>query len=518
MRYYNACVYDRNNNLIRNAVIDVEDGRISDIHTCSGIVPGENDYDCKGLVVIPSFMDSAVTLPGKEVFKLFGLDLSACNTLDGYLQRISATNKVEGIRGYGLNTFVVGDDGAARIKKLMDTMMPDRPCYIYFDDMTNIIVNKYILEEAKKYIIVDRDMVVDGLLDTYQIATLKKLTNLFDFTQDELQLALLSFQYTLLEKGITAIRVLDTFGGESTLKALQALAISGGWKIETVLYVPCYPFDSMEEIWNRCTLYKEVECDNIHVMGITLTLDGSIDSGQAALIQPYDVDKEWYGDIIWNRSKVQSVIREYMPKGWDININAYGDRAVSFATDSLCSSKSHWGSGKKIITHAYLMNDVDIQMCRDNDITLCIEPNAVPYHHTFYEGDSIMIGDRTYLQYPVGRLMYAGVRVVAGSNLPVQPEISPIDGIYKASHRGGADDVTPYQIMLSYGTQAYNLFDIADDYGSISVGKKASFILIDKDIVNMREDLISDCRCLSTIADGDVLWVDADNIAKWASE
>lgn len=227
MRYYNACVYDRNNNLIRNAVIDVEDGRISDIHTCSGIVPGENDYDCKGLVVIPSFMDSAVTLPGKEVFKLFGLDLSACNTLDGYLQRISATNKVEGIRGYGLNTFVVGDDGAARIKKLMDTMMPDRPCYIYFDDMTNIIVNKYILEEAKKYIIVDRDMVVDGLLDTYQIATLKKLTNLFDFTQDELQLALLSFQYTLLEKGITAIRVLDTFGGESTMKALQALAISG---------------------------------------------------------------------------------------------------------------------------------------------------------------------------------------------------------------------------------------------------------------------------------------------------
>ncbi len=515
MKYYNACIYDRNNNLVRNSVIDVKDGRISDIYVCADIIPDEGDYNCNGLVIVPSFMDSAVTLPGKDVFKLFGLDLSNCNTLDGYLQRISATTATGGIRGYGLNTFVVGEDGATRIKKLMDTMMPDKPCYIYFDDMTNVIVNKYILEEAKKYIIVDKDMTVDGMLDTYQISTLKKLTTLFDFTQDELQLALLSFQNTLLEKGITSIRVLDTFGGRSTLNAVQALTVSGDWKIETVMYVPCYPFDTMEEIWERCNLYKEIECENINVIGITLTLDGSIDSGQAALIQPYDVDKEWYGDIIWNRSKLRSVIREYMPKGWDININAYGDRAVSFATDSLCGSKSYWGTGKKIITHAYLINDVDIQMCRENDIILCIEPNAVPYHNTFYEGDSVMIGDRTYLQYPVGRLMYAGVKVIAGSNLPVQPEISPIDGIYKACHRGGADDVTPYQMMLSYGLHAYMLFDIADDYGALAVGKKATFLLVDKDIVNMREDLIANCQCVATIADGDMLWVDEKRMTNW---
>ncbi len=516
MRYYNACTYDHVNELIRDVVIDVEDGRICNIYMCPDFAPTADDFDCKGLVVIPSFMDSAVTLPGKDVFKLFGLDLSSCNTLDGYLQRISATVTKNGIRGYGLNTFVVGDNGAARIKKLMDTMMPDKPCYVYFDDMTNVIVNRCILEEAKKYIIVDKEMVVDGRLDVYQIATLKKLTNLFDFTQDELQLALLSFQNTLFEKGITSVRVLDTFGGKSTLDAVHALTVSGDWKIETVMYVPCYPFDTMEEIWDRCALYKKVECSNIHVMGITVTLDGSIDSGQAALIQPYDVDKEWYGDILWNRSKLQSIIREYMPKGWDINVNAYGDRAVSFATDALCGSKSYWGTGKKIITHAYLMNDVDIQMCKENDITVCVEPNAVPYRNTFYEGDSVMIGDRAYVQYPVGRLMYAGVSVIAGSNLPVQPEISPIDGIYKASHRGGVDDVTPYQVMLSYGLQAYMLFDIASNYGSIAIDKKATFLLIDKDIINMREDLICDCRCLATVVDGDVLWINDTDMTKWA--
>ena len=227
MRYYNACTYDRNNGLVRDVVIDVEDGRIRDVYACTDFAPTANDFDCKGLVAIPSFMDSAVTLPGKDVFKLFGLELSNCNTLDGYLQRISAATTTSGIRGYGLNTFVIGDSGAVRIKKLMDTMMPDKPCYVYFDDMTNVIVNKYILEEAKKYIIVDKDTTVDGMLDIYQIATLKKLTNLFDFTKDELQLALLSFQNTLFEKGITSIRVLDTFGGKNTLDAVQALAVSG---------------------------------------------------------------------------------------------------------------------------------------------------------------------------------------------------------------------------------------------------------------------------------------------------
>lgn len=513
MKYYNACIYDRNDTLLRDTVITADiSGNITGIAQLPDYVPEDGDTDCNGLVAIPSFMDSIVTLPGKEIFRLHGLDLSESNSLEEYLQLISATVSGRGIRGFGYNTLVLGEDGAARIKRIMDTMHPSTPCYIYADDMTNVIVNECVLEAAKCHIMVDKNMHTHGVLDLHHIAVLRSHTTIFDFTPDELRLSLLSFQNTMFAKGVTAIRVLDVFGGENMIKAVASLSKAGMWKIMTALYVPVYPFDSPEDIEERVQTYRSAESSNSYTVGISMTLDGSIDSGQAALIQPYEVDKGWTGDILWNTAKLRTVASNYIYAGFDININAYGDRAVSTATDVLASLVSKPNMGHKFITHCYLMSDMDIQTCKDSEITLCIEPNAVPYHNSFYEGDRVMLGDRVYMEYPVGRLLYSGISVLSGSNIPVQPEISPIDGMYKASHRTGAEDATPYQIMQTYTDNAYTKFGLTTRYGKLEIGKKATFILVDKDVINMREDLLCDCSYVATIVDGTLMWI---NEKRW---
>lgn len=503
MKYYNTSVYDRTDRLVKNVTIDVEDGKIKSLKVGDRDGVTDEDVDCSGYVAFPSFMDCTVTLPGKECFGLFGLDISEMFTVEQYLQALSFANRDNGIKGYGFNTFVMGADGFKKVKKLIDGLCPDRPAYIYADDMTNVIVNEYVLEEAKRYIQVSKDVHDTGLLDVYQISLLKKNTDIFDFTVDQLKLSMLSFQGHLLQDGISAIRVIDFMGGKPVYQALKELIESDQWRLTTVMMVPIYPFDEEEDMFDRYLTYKELESDRVFVTGVSATIDGSIDSGQAALILPYSVEQSWYGDIIWNTKKLKSCVHKFLEDGVDVNFNAFGDRAVSFAVD-LITDESY--KGNVFITHAYLVSDIDIYTCREKSITFCIEPNAVPYNGSFYDGDEIMLGERIYSEYPVGRLLYAGLNVVSGSNAPVQRDMSPVNGVYKASHRTSDDDATPYHLLRTYVANAYKTFGLADKYGSLSVGKNASFCLLSKDIINMREDLICDCKCVASVVDGTLMW------------
>lgn len=505
MKYYNANVYDKTDRLVKNTVIDVsDDGIIKSIESGVSYSPEDDDFDCEGNVVFPAFMDCTVTLPGKECFSLFGLDISELYTVDQYLYEISYADRERGIRGYGFNTFVLGEKGTQRIKKLLDGLCKDKPAYIYADDMTTVIVNEYILEEAKKYMQVSREVHSDGLLDAHQISILKKYTDIFDFTVDEMKLSLLSFQGRMMLHGVCAIRVIDFLGEKSVIEALKELDDSGQWYLRTIVTVPLYPFDTVDEMYDRFLSYKVLDSDNIYVTGVSITLDGSIDSGQAALIEPYSIDNSWKGDIIWNVDKLDGVVNQFLEDGIDVNFNAFGDRAVSFAVDLVRKDKR---KGNVYITHAYLVSDIDVYASRDKNITFCIEPNSVPYNGSFYEGDEIMLGERIYSEYPVGRLLYAGLNVVSGSNNPVQLEVSPINGVYKASHRTSDDDATPYHLLKTYGENAYKSFGLCNDIGNLEVGKKATFCMLTKDIINMREDLLCDCKCVATVIDGRLLRV-----------
>lgn len=510
MKYYNTCVYDRNENLLKDTVIEVNnEGKILSIRQDPNAVFGEDDYDCNGCVALPGFMDSCVTLPGSEIFKLFGTDISHYNNFDDYMCALATTPASEPLRGFGYNTFIIGDDGAARIKRILDMRFPNSPSYVFADDMTTVIVNDFILEEAKQYLNITKETHQDGQIDIYEISVLRRNTEIFNFTPDEVRLALMAFQRVMVQNGIVAVRILDTFGDIGTLKVMRALSDQGLWKLMTVVTAPIYPFDSTEEMWDRYREYRELEGGDIYVTGVSMTLDGSIDSGQAALIVPYEIDKGWLGDVVWNTSKLRRCVKDFVKAGIDVNINATGDRAVSLAADvfSVTNKDSTYSDGRKVITHGYLISELDMEICAHSNITVCVEPNSVPYSNSFYQGDQVMIGERVYLEYPVGRLISAGVKIISGSNVPLHQQVSPLKGVYKAAHRTSADDATPYQVTRSYCEAPYSLFGLIGELGTVEVGKRASFVLVDKDIINLREDLLCDANFVATVIDGWVMWI-----------
>lgn len=515
MRYYNARVYEKNDLLSGKVVIEVEDGIIIGIHKQTDFTPEEGDYDCKGMIAYPAFMDCDVSVPGAEAFSLFGVNIQRYNSVDVYLQVLSLSRYADGIRAFGFNTNVLGEEGARRIKRLLDRLCPDKRAYVIADDQTNVIVNNYILEEAKQFFVVGRETVEDGMLDIFEFEMLRKNTDIFDFTRDEIRLSLLAFQNKMLENGITSIRVLDMFGGLNAAHAIRDLIEEGAWVLTAVVYVPIYPFETEDEMFARYQSYVELECDRMLIHGVTVTLDGSIDSGQAALKEPYEMDTSWCGSVLWNRIKLAYTLRSFVTRGVNVNVCAFGDKAAAVAVDTLSyANDKAYTSGSCTLTHAYLISDDDIRECAQKGITVCVEPNNVPYAGSFYEGDRIMLGDRIYEEYPIGRLAFSGVNMLAGSNLPTSEEASPVSGVYKATHRTSEDDITPFRVLAMYGRNAYQYYDLDDKLGAVSVGKQADFVLLDKDIIHMREDLLCDVNYMATVCTGLVMWENIKHINK----
>lgn len=509
MRYYNACVYDRKDNLINNTVIDVNevDGTIVSVVSDSSFVPESGDYDCKGMVIYPSFMDSAVIAPGRFLFSSYGLDLTRYNTVREYRNAIEAYNKSVPIRGYGYNSYVVSEEGTGVLKRLLDEKYPHSPAYVIADDMTTAVVNECILDMAKEFFSIDRELHETGELDYYQLSLLRVRTHIFDFSQEEIESALLAFQYDLLSNGITTVRILDTIGGWGVVEAVKNLYESGVWVVTAVFNVPIYPFESEDEMWAKYQRYLQMSNQRMYITGVTLTMDGSIDSMQAALLEPYEGAPDWKGDTLWGLGRLSVITSTFIDAGIDVNIRAFGDRAVGEAVFALSGKEIDYKSGRRIITHAYLMSDEDISLCNKEGIMVCMEPNSIPYKNTFYEGDERVLGERCYDQYPMGRLVFSGVKVLAGSNTPTQPDINPIHGVYKAIHRVSADDVTVYQALIAYGESGYKSVGLWSRLGSLSVGKQASFVLLNKDIIHMNESNLKDTELQVTVVCGKVMYI-----------
>lgn len=115
--------------------------------------------------------------------------------------------------------------------------------------------------------------------------------------------------------------------------------------------------------------------------------------------------------------------------------------------------------------------------------------------------------------YPACRLSTAGVHVAAGSDAPViNPD--PLLSIYSSVTRKTRDGQVLGSEQRVGVWEALNMHTLAgayasfaeNDVGSISVGKLADFVLLDKDPANIEPEEIKEIRVLKTIVGGETVW------------
>ncbi|KAG2068318.1 hypothetical protein BDR04DRAFT_1232852 [Suillus decipiens] len=257
------------------------------------------------------------------------------------------------------------------------------------------------------------------------------------------------------------------------------------------------------------------------VRSVKLFLDGALGSSGAALLEPYSDNPSTRGIMRVQPEALAKLIREFSTDGWQVNIHCIGDRAnhviLDIYEDILANASFSVEELRPRIEHAQILTLDDIKRTGK----LGVIPSVQPTHATsdmWYAEDRL--GPKRILgAYAYRALLNASpTRILPlGSDFPVEG-INPLLGFYAAVSRLSVKGGSPHGPGGWYPSErltraealkgmtldaAYASFS-EDILGSLSIGKKADFVVLDRDIMTVPIEDILGTRVTATVIDGKV--------------
>lgn len=245
---------------------------------------------------------------------------------------------------------------------------------------------------------------------------------------------------------------------------------------------------------------------------IKVSADGAMGSRGAALLRDYHDDPGNRGLMLADYDSVLTVARLALENGFQLNVHAIGDRANRSVLDAYQEALSEYpGRDHRFrIEHAQLLAPDDIPRFAQ----LGVIPAMQGSHQT---SDMYWIGDRLGRPrlegtYAWRSLRETGVIIPNGSDFPVE-DVNPLISFHAFVTRQDADGwpeggwfpkqrLTREEALESITIwPAYAAF-MENDVGSITAGKLADFVILDRDIMTVPPDEILGARVLRTVVGG----------------
>lgn len=232
----------------------------------------------------------------------------------------------------------------------------------------------------------------------------------------------------------------------------------------------------------------------------------------------------------------EQVILDYIKAGdaagFTFNIHAIGDRAVKTALDGLERADRNGGTRRHIITHLQLVRPDDVPRFAPvgayASFTFAWAVIDPDYDTTVFpfvdraDGPAGIYDPAGYYYrnaYPAASLKKAGATIIAGSDAPVDTrDPRPFVNIEGAVSRRIADQppfnmaeaISIEDAIDAYTINAARALQQGDVAGSLEAGKRADFIILDQNIIDLARtgeaDRISDTKVLETWFDGEKVY------------
>lgn len=245
---------------------------------------------------------------------------------------------------------------------------------------------------------------------------------------------------------------------------------------------------------------------------IKVSADGAMGSRGAALLRDYHDDPGNRGLMLADYDSVLTVARLALENGFQLNVHAIGDRANRSVLDAYQEALSEYpGRDHRFrIEHAQLLAPDDIPRFAQ----LGVIPAMQGSHQTsdmYWIADRLG-GPRLEGAYAWRSLRETGVIIPNGSDFPVE-DVNPLISFHAFVTRQDADGwpeggwfpeqrLDREEALKSITIwPAYAAF-MENDVGSITVGKLADFVILDRDIMTVPPDEILGARVLRTVVGG----------------
>jgi predicted amidohydrolase YtcJ len=243
-----------------------------------------------------------------------------------------------------------------------------------------------------------------------------------------------------------------------------------------------------------------------------LYADGALGSRGAALLEPYSDDPNNKGLLLSAPAHIQEVAVRALKAGFQVNTHAIGDRGNRVVLDAYDAAlKLQPAADHRFrVEHAQILNHDDIPRFAQ----LGVIPSMQAVHQTsdMYWAGSRLGQGRLLGAYAWRSLLESGVVIPNGSDFPVEA-VNPLLSFHSAVARQDAENwpsggwmpeqrMTREEALKSMTIwPAFAAFQ-ESVMGSLSVGKLADFVVLDRDIMTVADRDILGTNVVATYIGG----------------
>lgn len=461
--------------------------------------------DAKDATILPGFIDCHIHLI-EYGLSLKNVDLRGVTSIEEMKKRVAhrAQSSAAWILGLGWDQERFTEKRYPTRKDL-DEASPNKPVLLWRVCGHICVLNSGALNMAGINAktpdppggIIDRDANGEptGILrETAFDLVLKKIPKL---SPDDYEEAIVAASQRALAAGLTTVHCIT--GSEPELRSLLRLRSDGRLRLRFYIFIPVEHMEAARYLGLQSGFGDEW----VRLGGVKIFTDGSLGARTAALESPYTDDPRNSGVTIYDQKPLDEIIAKAHRSDLQIAAHAIGDRAVGMALHSFAKLGGSGPSNKlrHRIEHASVVTLNQLSQFRELGILASIQPH---FTVSDFWVEQRLGKERLLLTYAFASLLKAGIRVVAGSDCPVEP-LSPLLGVEAAVNRSGPEAVGVEDALAFYTRNAAYASYEENSKGTLSPGKLADLVVLDKDPRTVPPAMISKIRVLKTMVGGRIV-------------
>jgi predicted amidohydrolase YtcJ len=298
------------------------------------------------------------------------------------------------------------------------------------------------------------------------------------------------------EKGITT--VIDN-ASTGTLRHIREIETRHELTTRMIVNIPVEQIDHMIELG----LTSGMGSPLVRIGGVKIFTDGSIGAKTAYVSKGYIDDSKNKGMLLFPKEEYEEIVKKAVANNIQTVTHAIGDEAIDMviSTFEKLPDKSMLREQRHRIEHAELINEYQIRRAVSLGLILSMQPNFVGR----WQQVGGLYDQRFDAETVRGMNMFRvaldnGARVCFGSDgMPY----SPLYGIWSATnHHNERVRLTVEEALRCYTMEsAYSVFQ-EHTLGSLNIGKRADFVVLSDNILEVPTDKIIEIDVEMTVVGG----------------
>lgn len=287
-----------------------------------------------------------------------------------------------------------------------------------------------------------------------------------------------------------------------------------------IIDVVAYPF--ITEVDNTLKVFPISEWltykNHFKIGGVKITMDGSPQGKTAAFTSPYLTggpggEENWIGELTFPQDMVNQMVKKVYEMNVPLILHCNGDAAI----DGFLEAYEFARNGD--YSKPWNVTTIHTQFLRKDQIQKYVEYKVRPSFYTlhtyyFYEAHLKNRGfEQAQYISPMRDAIDAGLKPTNHTDFVVAPldQMMMLWSAVNRISRDGAEvglnqGVTPFEGLQAMTINVADQYDEADSKGSLTAGKRADLVILDKNPLKANPVDIKNIKVIETIKDGKTIY------------